>query len=713
MLLRFCHPAFVFPAVVCLLLALSASAAGSAQKRGSKPGAAADAESEAEFTIAVPVNVVIVNVTVTDKSGRPAKDLTAADFRLFEDGKRQRIQSFEIESSQPAVSPGPVKPAGAAAAETPALQPLQGPQGESGKLISFFIDDLTERSVKFFGWVISALKEFMAEEMKSRDRVGVFSASGSVRIPFTGDQELLRDRIEALHPGQLDLLNARRRMSDVRAIKIVEGLLKGRVSDHEEFLAWQQYNAVQASIRRMLGSLRRHLGYLQHFGGSKSLVLLSEGFVPARLARWRVDRMVDQALRSRVTLNAVDIKGLETAPLSSDIAFGDFPLEELAEDTGGIFYRASNDLVAGFRQIRDAQSFYYVLSYASPDQRAGGKYHKVRVEVDRPGLELSYRRGYFTPREDLSLEERKKEDFQLALEAPGRFDRIPLELAFRSSPLDRDRHRLSVFTKVNVAAVPFHHQKGRRTNLLNLVVAVYDEKGAQVDGSEQKVELSLSESSYRSMLQRGFIAKTEVEAPAGEYTVKAVVRESHQARMGSLQQPVGLPVPEDGAGDRIAAAASPTRPIPAAGLESGPLVLSQRLIPLADLTAGQQESLLASDTPLIFRDVQVQPLEAEPIDRRQPVTFYYRLHNLQHPQESQGMTARVQLTDESGRVSRFPLIALGNGMTQPWGEGKVTVVFNLSFESVQPGEYRLTVMTRLPAAGGQTVIARSALTVAE
>ncbi len=707
-----CHPSFVHPTVVCLLLTLSAPAAPSAaQKKGSNPGAAGELESGPEFTVKVPVNVVLVNVTVTDKAGPPVKDLTAADFKLFEDGKRQRIQSFEIESSQPPTSPGPVGPAGEGVAETGALQPLQGSEAEPGKLISFFIDDLTERSVKFFGWVISALQEFMEEEMGPRDQVGVFSASGSVRIPFTGDRELLRDRINDLGAGKLNLLRPNRNMSDVRAIRIVEGDLKGRVSDKEEFEAWRQYNEVQASIHRLLGSLRQHLRYLQHFRGSKSLLLLSEGFVPARTMRWRVDRMVDQALLSRVTLNAVDIKGLDTAPLSTDIAFGDFPLERLAEDTGGIFYRASNDLAAGFRQIRDAQSFYYVLSYASPDQKPGGKYHRIRVEVDRPGLELGHRRGYFTSREELSQEDRKKEDFQLALEAPGRFDRIPLELGFRSFPLEGDRHRLSVFTKVNVAAIPFHHRKGRRTNLLNLVVAVYDEKGSHVDGSEQKVELSLSESSYRSMLQRGFMAKTEVEIPAGRYTVKAVVRESNQARMGSLQQAFGIPVTGAGADGRDVAAASPARSIPTGSLGSGPLVLSQRLIPLADLSALQQESLLASDAPFIFRNVQVQPLEAGPIDRQKPVTFYYRLHNLQHPRESREMTARVQLTDESGRVSRFPLIALGEGMTQSWGQGRVTVVFNLSFKSVKPGKYRLTVMTRVPAAGGQSVFARTTVTV--
>lgn len=711
---RSCHPSFALPAVLGLLLALLTPAgAGAAQKRGSESPATGESKSGPEFTIKVPVNVVPVNVTVTDKAGRPVKDLTAADFKLFEDGKPQRIQSFEIESSQAHAGPEPVDDAGAAAAERGVPQPLQSSETEPGKLISFFIDDLTERSVKFFGWVISALQEFMEEEMGPRDQVGVFSASGSVRIPFTGDRELLRDRIDDLGAGKLNLLRPLRTMSDVRAIRIVEGDLKGRVSKKEEFRAWRQYNEVQASIRRLLASLRQHLRYVQHFRGSKSLVMLSGGFVPAPSLRWRVDRMVDQALRSRVTLNAVDIKGLETTPLSTDIAFGDFPLERLAEDTGGIFYRASNDLVAGFRQIRDARSFYYVLSYASPDQKAGGKYHQIRVEVARPGLELSYRRGYFAPREELSQEERKNEDFQLALEAPGRFDRIPLELGFRSSPLEGDRHRLSVFTKVNVAAIPFHHQNGRRTNLLNLVVAVYDEKGSHVDGSEQKVELSLSESSYRTMLQSGFVARTEVEVPAGQYSVKAVVRESNQARMGSLQQAFGIPVQEAGAVGRDVAAASPARPVPPAGLESGPLVLSQQLTPLADLSADQQQGLLASRDPLIFRDVRIHPVGADPIDRWQPVTFFYRLHNLQHPRESREMTARVQITDESGRVSRFPLIALGEDMTQSWGEGRVTVVFNLSFKSVQPGKYRLTVMTRAPAAGGQSVIARSALTVTE
>ncbi len=750
MLFRSCHPCFALAAAVGLLLVLSAAAgAGSPQKRGSESDAAGEPESGPEFTIKVPVNVVPVKVTVTDKSGQFVTDLVAADFKLFEDGKRRRIQSFEIESGQPSVSSEAADPAGAAAAETPALQPLQGSVGEPGRLISLYIDDLTERSPEFFGWAVSALKEFVAEEMGPKDRVGVFSASRGVTIPFSGNREFLRGKVQALNVGKLDLARPYRgggvkqpdevRLTDLQAIRIVEGGHAGGVSAKIRAEAYRQYEETQAAVHRLLAGLALHLRYLRHFRASKGLVLLSEGFVLGKRTRWRLDQVIDRALRSRVLLHVVDIRGLYTvgfgassdeppvvpefvagrsvgrtlSALYLDQVYQSHPLEKVTEETGGTYFRDSNDLAAGLKQTANARSHYYVLSYASPDQKASGKFHRIRVEVSRPGLELSYRRGYYAPREKPSPEDRKNDDIRIALAAPDDFDQIPLELSHESSNAEKNCCRVSFFTHIKIYGMPFHRQRERRRNVVHLVVTVYDENGEQVEVGEQAVHLNLSESSYRSMLQRGFIARTEVEIPAGQYTVKAVVRESNQARMGSLQRSVRISVPGEGAENSDPAAQSRARPVPQAGLESGPLVLSQQLTPLADLSADQQQGLLASGDPLIFRDVRIHPVAADPIDRRQPVTFYYRLHNLRHRRQSREMTARVQLTDESGRVSRFPLISLGEGMTQSWGKGKVTVVFNLSFKSVQPGKYRLTVMTRAPAAGGQSVIARSAMTVAE
>ena len=666
------------------------------------------------------MNTVLVNVTVTDKAGKPVTDLTVDDFELYENGKRQEIQSFEMESARPIIVPELGHPAGDQAGEqTPRVRSPQDTQGERTRLISCFIDDLTALTPRYYAWTISALKKFVAEEMGPQDRVGIFSASGNVRIPFTSDRKRLQDQIDDLVPGKLEL---------------------SRPLLHREW-GTSVIRRIRAAIRRLLLSLDQHLLFLRHVRASKSLVLLSEGFVPGPAMRWRLDRLIDQALRSRVTLNTIDMKGLHTANLGRYRALLERYQEKLAVDTGGIYFRDSNDLVDGLRQIHNTQSFYYVLSYAAPDPEPSGKYHRIKVEVDRPGLTLRHRKGYFAPREKLSLENSKNKDLQLALEAPVDFNQIPVQLDYESSRLDEDRYRLSVLTHIKIEGVQFLHQEGQHQNLLHLVTMVYDENDEHVEGSEQEVELNLSESSYLTMLDHGFTSKTDVELPAGQYRIKAMVREGNQAKMGSLEETVEVPikegkasppgsiakaevleadkvsVPESGAeanpADADSAEADPIPSFAPDDLENGDLVLSQHLIPLADLSADEQQGLLEDGQSVTFGETLILPPIDHQIDRHYPVTIFYRLYNLKYPEECERMTAQIQLADESGRGSQFPLIPLGRGNIQSRRSGIVDVAFDLSLENVQPGRYKLTLMTRAPAAGGQSVGLQTTIMVVE
>ncbi len=52
-------------------------------------------------TFRVPVNVVVVNATVTDKERNPVTDLKEDDFKIYEDGKLQTINTFAQESYLP------------------------------------------------------------------------------------------------------------------------------------------------------------------------------------------------------------------------------------------------------------------------------------------------------------------------------------------------------------------------------------------------------------------------------------------------------------------------------------------------------------------------------------------------------------------------------------------------------------------------------------
>jgi Ca-activated chloride channel homolog len=57
----------------------------------------------AQAPIKVSVNEVIVPVTATDEKGRFISNLTKSDFRIFDEGKEQKIDFFSHEQSQPIV----------------------------------------------------------------------------------------------------------------------------------------------------------------------------------------------------------------------------------------------------------------------------------------------------------------------------------------------------------------------------------------------------------------------------------------------------------------------------------------------------------------------------------------------------------------------------------------------------------------------------------
>src|SRR5512146_530907 len=53
-----------------------------------------------QYTFRALSELVLVNVTVRDRKGNPVRGLTANDFTVLEDGKPQRIASFDIENTE-------------------------------------------------------------------------------------------------------------------------------------------------------------------------------------------------------------------------------------------------------------------------------------------------------------------------------------------------------------------------------------------------------------------------------------------------------------------------------------------------------------------------------------------------------------------------------------------------------------------------------------
>jgi VWFA-related protein len=530
----------------------------------------------------VPVDVIVVNATVTDKNGNPVPGLTVDDFKVYEDGKPQPIHTFALESYKATQSLEKDAPKlNAEVGRGEASEPTQP------RLFSIVIDDLsTERELYYP--ITEAVKKFVDEDLLPGDQVAILSASGRVQYPFTTDRQLLRAEIGELFK-KLNMSSVTRSvcptLTELQAQRIATGRMDPDALElakleyiacmHIETvqvvpldlealvrnLAMSQYYETQDRNRVLLRTLRQYVRSLKHFEARKNVVLFSDGFLFEDLT-FDLQDVVDQALRAGVILNTVDARGLYVDTFKASDNLMNLPmkllitkdrlrsddtraqadsLNMLAHDTGGIFHENSNDLHAGLRKVSDRQAHFYVLTYAAPSSKADGRYHKIKLEVSRPGLQLSYRQGYYAPKEQLTFEKRKKEDILEALHAPGNVNEIPIHTGYVSYQVDDVKYEVELVTQIDIRPMKFAEEDSRRRNLISVVVVAFDEYDRYIDGLQKDVTFNLTPSGYSEILSRGFASKAVFRVPAGKYRIKTVVRESGDGKVGSLTKGIEVP----------------------------------------------------------------------------------------------------------------------------------------------------------------------------
>jgi Ca-activated chloride channel homolog len=149
------------------------------------------------------------------------------------------------------------------------------------------------------------------------------------------------------------------------------------------------YNAVYIALRE-LGKIR--LDDEQEGLRRRAIVVLSDGEDTSSLVSF--DEALDAALRSDSVIYTIGL-GIE-ASATRRSADPSFVLTRLAQQTGGraFFPTAAKDLIGVYADIRDELSSQYLLAYISSSDRTG-QWRRVNVRVNRPGLTVRTRQGYF------------------------------------------------------------------------------------------------------------------------------------------------------------------------------------------------------------------------------------------------------------------------------------------------------------------------------
>ncbi len=302
------------------------------------PLAQAQARGEqAPPTFSVGTSNVLLDVVVRDKKGNLVRDLAASDFSVYEDGKLQTVDSFQVISKDEEPATAAALPSGSAskAGGAPASavpQPQPPPASTAPSVIAFVFDRM---SVDARAQAFKAAMTYVHKGHVEGDVAGIFVIDVALHTvqPFTTNLDLIKTGFDrALQQANTsyatadDRSNVRDTIDDLtRQENIINaagaaGTDAATIGGASVTAAFEQ---MHISMTRTFEGLERDAqGYastngllaivngLKAIPGRKTLIFFSEGLVIPTNVQAQFQAVIAQANRANVSVYAMDAGGL-------------------------------------------------------------------------------------------------------------------------------------------------------------------------------------------------------------------------------------------------------------------------------------------------------------------------------------------------------------------------------------------------------------------
>jgi VWFA-related protein len=455
--------------------------------------------------------MVEVNIVATDGKGAPAGDLTAADFRAWDNGKEQTIAGLQKVSSVTVAAPAALPPNTYSNRVAEAGQP---------QVLSMVLLDgpNTTFQDQMLAW--RAVKNVVGQQ-PPEEPVAIYSLGADFAIhivngfsfdPIAPPAEFpTRDKsdfLKRVRPGEsLQLpalkpfLEKQRILNTLKALETVAEHVKGIPG--RKNLLW--LSAAFPTVVGAQGSL-----YFEQFGQELQHTTAA---------------MNDAG----VSVYPIDSRGLSSSGGSfTNIA----TMKSIAEATGGKAFYNRNDIAHGIRAALDDSRQVYLLTYSPPSPLEDGARHTIRVTSSRRGVRLRYRQSYDAPSKSETGSAEAERLLTEALASP--LDASETGIQASVEPAAGQGGDITLAVHIDLGDINLAYTGEKLTGGLRLEARQLGASGELLGGVSQAAEFELDQANYRLALQNGLPFAVKLRRELAAVAVRIAVVDARGGRTGSL-----------------------------------------------------------------------------------------------------------------------------------------------------------------------------------
>ncbi len=515
--------------------------------------------------------MVVLDVVATDKSGNPVPGLKASDFKVLEGGREQRISTFVFEQPIPSATKAYTLP-----------NTLRLPENtfsnikfaEQPRTLNVILLDFLNTNIPNQLYAKRKMLQYL-ETMPANQptAVYIFTRKPILLQDFTADPKVIKETVNRVAGYRSTALQnpsggqGKDPLVAPGAGAFIPPAIREFMQDAEKDRTTAQMEGRTTTSIAMLHTMAKALA---GYPGRKNLIWVTEGF-PLVVNDQRdytpeMHEAEDALSDSQVAVYAIDPVGVVAFGMdastegrdddghvikeadvlkqqSGSMAQNHFTMSDAAVRTGGKAFYNRNDLDTALQTGMADGSTYYTIGYYPLDKNWDGKFRKLEVRVNRPGVNLRYRAGYYATDAQTAAKDPKAREVEIA-DALDLANPPSTKLLFTAAvtpPSAQSPDKLLVHYDIDVHSITFElGEDGLQHADVTCWARAFSTKGDPIKGTSQTTAASLKPDTYQRILKTAFPCTAELDLPPGNYLLRLAVRDERTGLTGSANGEVTI-----------------------------------------------------------------------------------------------------------------------------------------------------------------------------